>query len=51
MDKIKWWQKKVRGWTVPFWYTDTPLCSRRVARMSQEDLRELTNEIRKQRRK
>ena len=19
---MKWWQKKVKGWTVPFWYSD-----------------------------
>lgn len=25
---MKWWQKKVRGWTVPFWYTNTPLYSK-----------------------
>jgi len=27
---MRWWEKKVKGWTVPFWYTDTPLYSKRV---------------------
>ena len=27
---MKWWQKKVRGWVVPFWYSDTPLFSKRA---------------------
>jgi hypothetical protein len=29
-DDMKWWQKKVKGWTVPFWYSDTPLFSKRA---------------------
>ena len=33
---MKWWQKKVRGWIVPFWYTDTPLFSKRFAELSEE---------------
>jgi hypothetical protein len=27
---MKWWQKKVKGWIVPFWFTETPLFSKRV---------------------
>jgi len=46
---MKWWQKKVRGWT--FWYTDTPLCSYEFARLSQEEQAKLADEIRKSRRK
>lgn len=28
---MKWWQKKIRGWTVPFWYTDAPLVSKQTS--------------------
>ena len=42
---MKWWQKKVRGWTVPFWYTDTPLYSKRVAMLTDKELNELRNEV------
>ena len=38
---MKWWQKKVKGWIVPFWYTDTPLYSKKVAQMSNKELRKL----------
>jgi hypothetical protein len=48
---MKWWQKKVRGWVVPFWYTDTPLCSYEFAQLSQEEQAKLADEIRKSRRK
>jgi len=27
---MRWWQKKVKGWVVAFWHTDTPLFSKRV---------------------
>jgi hypothetical protein len=48
---MKWWQKKVRGWIVPFWFTDTPLYSKTFAELSEEDKSKLANEVRKQRRK
>ena len=48
---MKWWQKKVRGWIVPFWYTDTPLFSKRFAELSKEQKSKLADDIRKQRRK
>jgi len=43
--------KKVRGWTVPFWYTDTPLFSKRFSELSKKQKGELTDKIRNQRRK
>ena len=46
---MKWWQKKVKGWTVPFWYTDTPLCSKRFAELSKEQKQKLAKDIRKTR--
>ena len=49
MDKLKWWQKKVKGWTVPFWYTDTPLYSKRFAELTSKQCDELANKIRLQR--
>jgi len=42
---MKWWQKKVRGWIVPFWYTDTPLCSKRFAELSDEQKNKLADVI------
>lgn len=48
---MKWWQKKVRGWVVPFWYTDTPLFSKRFSELSEEQKKKLADDIRKQRRK
>jgi hypothetical protein len=48
---MKWWQKKVRGWVVPFWYTDTPLFSKRFAELSEEQKNKLAEDIRKQRSK
>ena len=48
---MKWWQKKVRGWIVPFWYTDTPLFSKRFSELSEEQKNKLANDIRKQKRK
>ena len=48
---MKWWQKKVRGWIVPFWYSDTPLYSKRFADLSEEEKDELADKIRIQRRK
>jgi len=46
---MKWWQKKVRGWIVPFWYTDTPLCSYRFAKLSQKEQADIADQIRKNR--
>ena len=45
-NNMKWWQKKVRGWTVPFWYSDTPLYSKRAV---DYGLDKLADEIREQR--
>ena len=47
---MKWYQKKVRGWVVPFWYTDTPLVSKRFADLSAESKGKIANEVRKLRR-
>ena len=44
---MKWWQNKVKGWTVPWWYTDTPLISKRVTEIG---LNKVVKMIRKQRR-
>jgi hypothetical protein len=44
-----WWQKKVRGWTVPLWYTDTPLFSKRFAQLTQIESKEIVNKIRESR--
>ena len=27
---MKWYQKEVKGWIVGFWFTDTPLFSKRA---------------------
>ena len=44
---MKWYEKKVRGWTVPFWYSDTPICSKRFAQLTRLQLKELLKQIRK----
>jgi hypothetical protein len=44
--KLKWWQKKVRGWTVPFWYTDTPLYSKRAVEYGFDKLAKAVREQR-----
>lgn len=46
---MKWWQKKVRGWTVPFWFTDTPLYSKRFAGLNKKELKYIVDKIREQR--
>jgi hypothetical protein len=46
MNKIKWWQKKVKGWVVPFWYTDTPLYSKRFSMLTDKELKTITDSIR-----
>ncbi len=46
---MKWFTKKVRGWTVPFWYSDTPLYSKRFAKLSEANKYKLVEQIRKQR--
>jgi hypothetical protein len=43
---MKWWQKKVKGWVVPFWYTDTPLYSKRFAELSEENKSKVADAIR-----
>jgi hypothetical protein len=48
MKNIKWWQKKVKGWVVPFWYTDTPLYSKRFSELSNDQVDNIANQIRKQ---
>ena len=45
---MKWWQKKVRGWIVPFWYTDTPLVSKKFVELNEEQKKKL-NEYRNKR--
>ena len=47
--KPRWWEKRVRGWTVPFWYTDTPLCSFEFAHLGKKERSELINELRENR--
>lgn len=44
MSKKKWWQKEIKGWIVPFWYTDTPLYSKRAVKFS---LQKLSRRVRK----
>ena len=44
---MKWWQKKVRGWVVPFWYTNTPLYSKKFAKLSEGGKIKLLDRIRK----
>jgi hypothetical protein len=46
LKNMKWWQKKVKGWTVPFWYSDTPLVSKRAV---EYGLDKLADQIRKDR--
>lgn len=41
---MKWWQKKVKGWKVPFWYTDTPLVSKRAVDIGMDKLAKLIRE-------
>ena len=48
IKNMKWWQKKVKGWIVPFWYTDTPLYSKRAV---EYGLDKLAEQVRKNRRK
>ena len=43
---MKWWQKKVKGWVVPIWYSDTPLFSKRARDFGFDKLAKM---IRKQR--
>jgi hypothetical protein len=47
MSEVKWWQKKVRGWVVPFWYTDTPIYSKRFSMLSDEEISIIVDNIRK----
>lgn len=43
---MKWWQKKVKGWVVPFWYTDTPIFSKRVSDIGFDKIVNLVREQR-----
>ena len=47
MSKVKWWQKTVRGWVVPFWYTDTPIYSKRFSELTNNQVNDIANQIRK----
>jgi hypothetical protein len=44
---MKWWQKKVKGWTVPFWYSDTPLYSKRARDYGFDRLAEAVRDSRR----
>jgi hypothetical protein len=44
---MKWWQKKVKGWTVPFWYTDTPLFSYRFSKLNKKELKQILKQVRR----
>ena len=43
---MKWWQRKVRGWTVGFWYSDTPLIGRRSLKIGTDKLAKAVREQR-----
>ena len=43
---MRFWQKRIRGWTVPFWFSDIPLVSKRVSEMSIAAKRKLINKLR-----
>ena len=45
--KVKWWQKKVRGWVVPFWDTEIPLFSKRVVDIGFDKVAKMVREKRK----
>jgi len=47
---MKWWQKKVKGWTVGFWYTDNPLFSKRFYELSDEEQNKIADQIREEKR-
>jgi hypothetical protein len=48
---MKWWQKKVKGWVVPFWFTHTPLFSKGFDELSVKQKDKLADEIRNQKSK
>ena len=41
---MKWWQRKVRGWTVGFWYSDTPLIGRKSLKIGTDKLAKAVRE-------
>lgn len=45
---MKWWQRKTRGWIVPFWYSDTPLWSKRWHDLPESEKERIVNEVRNQ---
>ena len=42
---MRWWQKKVRGWIVPFWSTNTPLVSKRFSKLEEKEKEEVVEKI------
>lgn len=46
---MKFWQKKVRGWIVPFWFTDTPLFSKRFAYLRKKEKLNIVKQIHNER--
>ena len=46
-DDTKWYQKRTRGWVVPFWYTDTPLYSKGAVDNGLDKLSNLVRKLRK----
>ena len=49
--KPKWWQKKVRGWIVPFWRSDAdiPLYGPTFANMTKQEQQGLLKKLRAER--
>jgi hypothetical protein len=37
---MKWWQIKVRGWTVPFWFTETPVYGKKITEIGFDKIAE-----------
>ena len=48
-NKTKWWQKKVKGWVVPFWYSDTPIYSKKFSELSDNQVNNIADKIRENR--
>ena len=44
---MKWYEKKVRGWIVPLWFTDTPLYSKKAVNYGLGNCASLVREQRK----
>jgi hypothetical protein len=47
VENIKWWQKIVRGWVVPKWFSDTPLFSRRFYKLTKKEKDKISDKVRK----